>query len=121
MSHPNLLDKLAVKIYSRYLYPDQTAVLQGKVYAGIMHKSPEVKEGWKVMDYFYLEPNSTLRFKGLASKFNLRQEISPKHSLFEIINPIILTSYTKPHHISPGDVICIAPSDRQFIYPLKQK
>ncbi len=52
MSHPTFFDRLAVKIYPRYLFEDQIAIVTGRVYAGVMHKSPEMKEGWKVMDYF---------------------------------------------------------------------
>lgn len=120
MSHPTLLDKLALKINPRYLFYQQTAQITGRVYAGIMHKSPEMKEGWKVMDYIYLEQGSQLRYMGLASKYHLHTEISLSHSLFEIINPVIQTSYTKEQHVSNGDVVCIAPSDRKYIYPLKQ-
>lgn len=64
--HPNFLDQLAVRIYPRYLYPTQVCQTLATVNIGMVHKLPEVKPYWKIMDYLYLKKDSTLRFLGLA-------------------------------------------------------
>lgn len=118
MHHPNLLDRIAVRINPRYLYLGQSAKTTAKVYAGILHKSPDVTVGWKVIQYMYIEMESQLIFLGLSNKFKLEDSTLRNYSLFEVKNAIILKDYSNDRHVSPGDTVCIAPSDRKYVYPI---
>lgn len=117
MTHPNFFDRIFVKINPRYLYPHQIAQTVGKVYMGIVHKLPESKPNWKIMDYIYLQKGSTMRFWGLAKSLKWEGDLNPASSIFEIVSPIT-EGELNPRHVASGDVISISPSDRRFIYPL---
>jgi hypothetical protein len=116
--HPNYLDKLFVKIYSRYLYPGQACHLLGEVYVGILHRFPNAKECWKISDYVYLKSNSTMKYLGLATDLGGVTDAHPNDSLFESVNPILKEDALIPKHIAPGDIILITPTDRQYVAAL---
>lgn len=119
MASPTLMDRIRSKFSKYYLYLGQTAIVEGKVYGGIMHKVPEVKLGWKVMDHQYFLSGS--QFKYLGTYGHQTRDIPANSSIFEIIHPVIDVDPLKPSHISPGDVVCIAKSDRKSILPYRPK
>ncbi len=115
----SFFDRFKYKIWSNYLAagdPVQTTI---KIYAGILHKTPDSNTSWKVMDYRWFLPGSTLWYVGKASQFNLRGEVAGNYSIFELINPIVESSVTNNTHVSKGDYICVSPSDRKYIYRTK--
>jgi len=113
--HPDFWDKLSVKIYSRYLYRTQLCQTLATVNIGLIHKLPEVKPYWKIMDFLYLKKDSTMRFLGLAKNLKFSGDVKPSDSIFELVNPIIDESKSADKHVSGGDVVCITPFDRKFI------
>ena len=118
MSHPNFLDRLSIKIFPRYLYPGQLAATTGKIQIGIIHKLPQAKPYWQIMDYLPLERGSLIRFRGLARNLNLTGDIEPLYSVFDLVHiktAIDVTDLAK--HLSLGDSVIVLPVDRQFIYP----
>lgn len=118
MTHPRLLDRLAVKIYPRYLYPGQLAQTTGTLQVGIVHKSPASKPNWSITDYVKIEQGSQLRFRGLARSLKLTGDIEPLYSIFEIVKAVTPPDTSQSaHHISPGDPVVILPTDRRFVYP----
>lgn len=118
MQHPNFLDRLAVKIWPRFLYRGQLAVTTGPIHISIVHKLPSPKPFWKIMDHVRVEKGSLLRFHGLASALHLAGDVEPNYSVFDIVQANQEMDVTESgHHISPGDAVIVLPVDRRFIYP----
>jgi len=114
-SHPNFLDKIALKIYPRYLYPSQICLTLATVNIGMIHKLPDVKPYWKIMDYLYLKKDSTLKFLGLARNLGFEGEIKPFDSIFELVRPEVDENKSAGKHVGSGDLVCVTSSDRRFI------
>jgi len=122
MNHPNFIDRLSVKIWPRYLFPGQLASTTGKIQIGIVHKLPQAKPYWKIMDYVLLEKGSILRFRGLAKNLNLTGDVEPIFSVFDLVSvkPVYDVA-EQGKHITPGDMVIVLPVDRQFIYPAPEQ
>lgn len=118
MNHPNFLDRLALRIYPRYLYPQQLAVTVAKVNVGVVHKIPQTPPYWKIMDYLFILKGSQLRYLGLARDLKLTGDVEPLYSLFELIHPIAEDNLDHDaKHTTTGDLVCVTPADRKYIYP----
>ncbi len=116
-----LWDKIARKIYPRYLHQGETGWINGKIYVGVIHRSPDIANpAWKVVHYLHLENGSQIKFIGLVKKLHLDGDVSKDDSIFEIVKPVIQLDPVSPTTITIGDTICVSPSDRQYIYPLIQ-
>jgi len=125
--HPNRLDKIKLRLDRNYLYPGQLCQTIAKVNAGIVHKIPSVEPYWKIMDYIYLKPGSTLKFLGLAKDLKFTGDVLPVHSVFETVSPLIYDdiiseniSGSRPH-LGAGDIVIFIPQDRQFISAAPQQ
>lgn len=116
MQHPNLFDRFFVKIYPRYLFPGQTSQILARINVSVLHKLPQSKSAWNLTDTVCLEAGSKLIFLGLAKSLHLRKVINSNYSIFEIVSPRLKDSASHP--LNPGDVICVTPFDRQYVYPL---
>lgn len=114
-NHPNILDQIAVKIYPRYLYPGQFCQTAATTNVGIIHKVPDIHNSWKVMDYLYLKKGSFMRYLGLAKNVKVMGEIEPMSTILELIDPEVEDSKSPGKHVSPRDLVCVSPFDRQFI------
>ena len=112
---PNFLDRLAVKIYPRYLYPSQLCQTLATVNIGITHKVPEIKPYWKIMDHLYLKKDSTLKYLGLARNLEIAGDFNPYDSIFELVSPLVDEDKSYGKHASGGDIVCLSPTDRRFI------
>jgi hypothetical protein len=85
---------------------------------GIVHKIPQNPPYWKIMDYVFLLKGSLLKYLGLARDHHVEGDVLPMYSLFELVKPVMDDSMDKEvHHASPGDLVCVTPFDRKFIYP----
>jgi hypothetical protein len=113
--HPNLLDKLAKKIYSGYLYPGQLCQTDATVNVGIIHKLPDIKPFWKIMDYLYVKKGCGMRFLGLARDLNISGDVLPSYSIMELVNPVVDEKKSFGKELNHGDLICITPYDRRFL------
>jgi len=118
MRHPNFLDRLAIKIFPRFLYPGQLAFATGRIQIGIVHKTPSAKIYWKVTDYLQIEMGSILRYRGLVRSLKISGDVDPLYSVFDIVQANTAMDVTESgHHISVGDAVIVLPADRRFIYP----
>jgi hypothetical protein len=115
--HPNILDKIYLKIYPGYLYSGQLCQCLSTINVGIIHKLPDSTSVWKIMDYLYLKKGSLLKFLGLAKKLRISEDIQPLYSILESVSPQVDETKSADKHLSPGDLIIITPIDRQFITP----
>jgi len=113
--HPNFFDRLAVKIYPRYLYAGQICQSISPINIGMIHRLPDIRPRWKVVDYLYLKKGSTMKYLGLAKSLKIEGEITPMSTILELINPDVDESKSPGKHISPGDLITISQYDRQFL------
>jgi hypothetical protein len=118
-SRPNIFDNLAVKIYPRYLYPGQLCESLAEINVGILHKLPDIKTNWKILDYFYLKKGSLMKFLGLARTLKIVGDIEPQFSIMEMILPLADESKSFDRQLSKGDLVCLTPYDRQFIIASK--
>jgi hypothetical protein len=114
-SHPNFLDKLALKIYPQYLYPGQLCESLATINIGIIHKLPEIKPFWKVMDYLYMKKGSVFNYLGLAKNLQIVGDIDPMYSVIEILIPYVDENKSYGKQLSKGDIVCLSPFDRKFI------
>lgn len=118
MANDTLWDRIARKLYPRYLAVGETGKINGKIYAGIMRRSVDVQnKDWKIVHYVYLNSDSLLKYMGLARKLNLGGEINQNQSIFEIVKPVLEKDLRSTLSVNNGDTVCVAPSDRQYIYP----
>jgi len=116
MQHPNFLDRFYLKLNPRYLYSRQLSQLIGRVQIGIVHKLPQTKPFWQQTDTVKLEKGTLLRFLGLARNLHFTGDIDPLASLFEMVRPVPQDP-SSSHLTNAGDLICITPLDRKFVYP----
>jgi len=110
MDHPNIIDKLLLKINPRYLYPNQLIQTASKLNVALVHKV-FTPSHWKIMDYVTLNKGSALKFLGTGKNFKLTGDLLPTHSLFEIVD------VTSERHMGAGDIVALTPSDRKFLTP----
>ena len=114
-SHPNFWDKVAVKIYPRYLYTTQFCHTLATVNVNLLHHEPNAKTSWKIADNVYLKKDSTLRFIGLVKKLKGFNGLDPYSSIFVLVNPQLDELKSSGKHVSSGDTIFLTPFDRRFI------
>src|SRR3989344_7895830 len=137
MNHPNLMDKIAARVFRRYLYRGQLAQTTGLIQIGVLHRTPTTSHPiLQIMDYLKIYKGSLLRFHGTyrnqsaGSSFldQVLNSLYPSakiegggekyYSIFELVRPITEDDILKSvHHISIGDVVAVLSVDRQFIYP----
>jgi len=115
LAHPNFLDRVALKIYPRYLYPQQPCESVAEINVGILHKLPDIKPYWKIMDFIYLKKGSVLKYLGLAANLNIEGDVQPSYTILETVNPVIDEQKSLDRHLSAGDLVCLTPFDRQFL------
>lgn len=115
IKHPNILDNLAFKIYPRYLYPGQECETVTEINVGIIHKLPDSKPFWKIMDYVYIKKGAVMNFLGLAGSLHIEGDILPRNSVMEIISAVSDDKKSPGKQLSRGDLVCLTPYDRQFI------
>lgn len=114
-THPTVWDKFVVKVFPRYLYQTQTCLTLATTNIGMIHKVPDIKPYWKIMDYLFLQKDSTLKYLGLAKDIDVAGDVLPNYSVFELIHPLVDENKSPGKHAAGGDIICITPFDRQFI------
>ena len=115
ITHPNLLDKLFLKIYPQYLYPGQSCQAVATVNVGIVHRIPDRHPYWKIMDYLFLRKGSTFKYLDLARNLHLNGDILPSYSVLELVTPDVDEMKSFGKIANTADIICLTPYDRQFI------
>lgn len=113
-THPNFLDKLAVKIYPGYLYQGQLCVTQAITSVAVIHLIPDLKPHWKIMDFIYVNKNSAFRFLGLGSSLKMNGDVQPLFSILQTVYAYVDERKSEGKQLAPGDLICTTPFDRQF-------
>ncbi|OGD08983.1 hypothetical protein A2397_05820 [Candidatus Amesbacteria bacterium RIFOXYB1_FULL_44_23] len=114
-THPNFLDNLLLKLYPRYIYPGQMCRTLATVNIGVIHKLPDIHPYWKIMDYLYLKKDARLKYLGLARSLKLTGDVQPLYTIMEVVEPRVDENKSFDKQLTPGDLICLTPYDRQFI------
>jgi hypothetical protein len=115
LNHPNFFDGLALKFFPGYLYQGQLCQTLATVNVGIIHKLPDIKPFWKIMDYLYLKKGSVMRYLGKAGSLDVVGDVLPAYSVFELLQPEVDEKKSFGKQLSGGDWVCLTPFDRQFI------
>ncbi len=116
--HPNIWDRLSLKIYPKYLYPGQYCQTINTLSVAIMHRLPDVIPHWELMDFVYLKPGSKFRYLGLVKTLKIKSDIQPAFTVLETVSPLIDEKKSSGKTLAMGDNICITPYDRQYLAAL---
>lgn len=122
--HPNFLDRIAARIYPRYLYPGQEAQVVVKIGVGVMGRVPGNTKGiaWstkgnavKIMNSSRLQPGSIVKFLGLARDLKFLSKEERMYSIFEVVKPV--EDLEAEREVAIRDVVAVTPVERMWVHP----